>query len=231
MAVAAANPALPMARQLRLAPRWDGVGRKLTFYYDMASPWSYLGATQVTRVARECHAQLELCPILLGALFKEVGTRNTPMDGLTDAQRAMMFIDLDRWRRWWGLEAPVRFPDAFPLRTVLAQRVCIVEPAAIDPLYAAAWTRNQNIGDEAVLVAVLNDARLDGAALVKSAAQDAVKEQLRKNTDRAVAAGVCGVPSFQVDGGAVIWGQDRFNVVEDLLCGWRDPVAPQNAKL
>ncbi len=230
MAMAALDPARPLARQLRLAPRWDGVSRKLTFFFDLSSPWSYLGATQVVRVARECHAQLELCPILLGAVFKQIGTPNTPMDIMTAEKRAYASLDMERWRRWWGLSAPVQFPDAFPLRTVTPLRVCIVHPAAMDALYLAAWTQNKNIGDDAVLLSILNGAGLDGAALLQRAAQDAVKDQLRRNTDRAVAAGVCGVPSFQVDGGAVIWGQDRYNVVEDLLCGWRDPVQ-QAAKL
>lgn len=37
---------------------------------------------------------------------------------------------------------------------------------------------------------------------------------------RAVDAGVCGVPSFQVnESEEVIWGQDRFNVVADYMCG------------
>ena len=31
---------------------------------------------------------------------------------------------------------------------------------------------------------------------------------------------MCGVPSFQVNGGDVIWGQDRLNIVQDVLCGW-----------
>ena len=38
----------------------------------------------------------------------------------------------------------------------------------------------------------------------------------------ALSAGLCGVPSFQVDGGHVLWGQDRLNFVEDMLCGWQD---------
>ena len=40
---------------------------------------------------------------------------------------------------------------------------------------------------------------------------------------RALTAGLCGVPSFQVDDGHVLWGQDRLNVMEDMLCGWQDP--------
>jgi len=35
---------------------------------------------------------------------------------------------------------------------------------------------------------------------------------------RAIDVGVCGVPSFQVNDGMLLWGQDRLNVVADMLC-------------
>ena len=38
---------------------------------------------------------------------------------------------------------------------------------------------------------------------------------------RAMENGVCGVPSFIVDNGPLVWGQDRLNVVQDMLCGWK----------
>ena len=37
---------------------------------------------------------------------------------------------------------------------------------------------------------------------------------------RAVKSGACGVPSFMVDDGPLIWGQDRLNVIQDMMCGW-----------
>lgn len=47
---------------------------------------------------------------------------------------------------------------------------------------------------------------------------------------RAVSAGVCGVPSFQVNGGQVLFGQDHLNIVADMLCGWTEEPTVQ-AKL
>ncbi len=150
------------------------------------------------------------------------------MDAMSPAKRAYLALDLQRWQEWWNLAQPVRFPDAFPLRTVLAQRVCIVSGAAMGPLYEAAWVHGENIGDEAVVVRTLNAAGLDGAGLVAAASQDAVKKQLRDNTQRALAAGVCGVPTFQVDDSPIVWGQDRLpDVVADLLCGWKQRRRPK----
>jgi len=44
---------------------------------------------------------------------------------------------------------------------------------------------------------------------------------------RAVEVGLCGVPTFRVNQGPLVWGQDKLNVVADMLCGWQD----QHAKL
>ena len=46
---------------------------KLEFYYDFSSPWAFLGWTQLARMKREAgpNLEIELKPILLGALFRE----------------------------------------------------------------------------------------------------------------------------------------------------------------
>ena len=46
---------------------------KLEFFFDLSSPWAFLGWTQLGRMKREAgpNLELELKPFLLGALFKE----------------------------------------------------------------------------------------------------------------------------------------------------------------
>lgn len=93
-----------------------------------------------------------------------------------------------------------------------------------------------------VLREVLLHGGFDGDHLMESANTATVKEQLKVNTKRcddhdhvihdnnnnplhvycrAVDNGLCGVPSFQVnDNKMIIWGQDRLNVVADMLCDY-----------
>ena len=54
---------------------------------------------------------------------------------------------------------------------------------------------------------------------------------VRFHVCRAFAAGLCGVPSYQVNDGSVLWGQDRLNIVADLLCGWKDNLKHASSKL
>ena len=140
-----------------------------------------------------------------------------PLATFAPVRQAWQAADLARWADWWG--APFRFPEGFPLRTVTALRVALLEPAATLPMYEAAWAQNRNIGEPDVLQAVLEEAGFDGAALVAATADQAVKDRLRANTEAAQAAGVCGVPSFRMSDGSVLWGQDRLDDVAWVLAG------------
>ena len=51
----------------------------LTFYFDYSSPWSYLGFERLSQLAKDVYPvnlKIEWVPILLGALFKNIGTPN-----------------------------------------------------------------------------------------------------------------------------------------------------------
>jgi len=170
---------------------------------------------QSDRIANEHGADVVARPILLGALFKGIGTPNVPMFAMSEAKRNYMAQDMEDWKRWWG-GVPLTFPQGFPIRTVNPLRVSIAQPKCIQGLYKAAWVDGLNIGEDDILVSVLNKNGFDGVRLLKQAKEDpALKDALIKNTNEAMDRGVCGVPTFSVDGGRIAWGQDRFNVVED----------------
>ena len=199
-----------------------GPPRKLTFFHDFSSPFSYLASTQVERVANEAGAELEVVPFLLGALFKQIGTPIVPIDTFVEARREYQRRDMREWAHYWGVE--IGWPSHFPLRTVAALRASIVEPACMHALYRAAWVEDRNIGDDAVVIDVLDAAGFDGAGILGRTKDDAVKKQLFANTARAIEAGACGAPTFVVDGRHVFWGQDRLPMVADALAGWEPPV-------
>ncbi len=214
--------------QLGLPPREPiaatRTGAALTFFHDFSSPYSYLASTRIQAIADRHQARLELVPILLGGLFRSIGTADVPLATFSEAKQRWNGTNLQRWATHW--QVPFRFPEAFPLRTVAACRIAIAEPASTPTLYEAAWGRGLNIGDPQVLAEVLTDAGFDAAALLARTADPTIKAQLRANTERAQAAGCCGVPSFLIDGEVLFWGQDRFDMVEAALQGWR-PSAEQ----
>jgi len=225
---------LPQARRRNglnndFVSREGSIPRRLVFFYDFSSPYSYLAASQIERIVYGCHARLEWVPFLLGALFRQIGTVDVPLSRECQSKRNYAFQDLKDWSQWWGVE--FNWPSCFPMRTLLPLRIAIVEPSVIHCIFTAAWVSGEDIGSWPVLSRVLQRAGFDANHLFERASQPQIKQQLHRNTERALKANICGAPSFQVfasgleeeNEGTIIWGQDRLDVVQDLLCGWRPP--------
>jgi len=194
-------------------------GLSLTFFHDFSSPFSYLASTQIERVAAEHGALVQWTPILLGALFRSIGTPDVPLHAMNPTKQRYVAQDLRDWATWWGV--PFRMPSVFPIRTVTALRVAILEPETTGVLYQAAWAHDEAIGDLDVLVGVLNNAGFSGDDLVRRTQSPEVKQQLRVNTETANQRGACGVPSYLIDDSWLFWGQDRLDQVGRALAGWR----------
>lgn len=217
-----------------LLPPPSSAPHTLEFFHDFASPFSYLASLAVADVARRAGARLELKPMVLGAVFKAVGTPTVPLHALTPPKARAAMLDLTRQAQASG--ASLVLPTehlAFPMNTLLALRVALLDEAATGPIYDAAWVRGEDVADPGVLAVALRRAGLDGGALVERAQSDpGAKTALRANTEAALRRGIVGAPSFVVsapDGSTVatLWGNDRLNVVADLLAGWRpDPAYP-----
>jgi 2-hydroxychromene-2-carboxylate isomerase len=197
-----------------------GTMARCEFFFDFSSPFAYLGATQIERVAAG-HA-LIYRPFLLGALFKEIGTPIVPLATFPPQKAALAVKDQHRWAEHWGVE--FNFPAKFPQRSVLALRLALAAPPeamreVVAALFRVMWVNDGDLEDKAQLTAALTELRLDAPALLARAEDPDIKELLRKNTADAVTLGICGAPSFVVDG-RVYWGQDRLDFVKKALDGW-----------
>ncbi|KAE9987501.1 hypothetical protein EG328_002486 [Venturia inaequalis] len=216
-------------------------GVKLEFWYDFSSPWAFLGWTQLESFKKTFGSalQIEMKPILLGALFREIGAPNAPMLALSEQKRNYANLDIADWPRLWNavnaqeqtMDKPIeyRFPDKFPIRSPTLLRCAIVDPSCIPVLYRACWERNLDMSDEKVLAKTLSEAGFNATELLTKASTQSVKDTLRANTQEAKDNGLCGVPSYRVshrttDGwkvkNGIVWGQDESNVVKDLISGW-----------
>ncbi|MCP4808625.1 MAG: hypothetical protein GY913_08365 [Proteobacteria bacterium] len=191
-------------------------GETIEFFHDFSSPFSYLASTQVEAVAARHGATLRYRPILLGGLFRSIGTPDVPMNAMSPAKQRYVTKDLQDQASRFGV--PLRFTSHFPLRTILPLRVSIVQPRTIQALYAASWAGDQDMGDPQVVARVLDEAGFDGAALIAATQDPDVKAELRSNTELAAEIGVCGAPTFRVRG-QLYWGADRLDHVEDALRG------------
>ncbi len=193
--------------------------RRVIFYFDLASPFAYLASTQIERVAAARRAAVDWRPILVGGLFKKVGTPNVPLLAMSEPRRRYQMRDLLHWADHFRV--PFQWPTRFPMNTVAALRLILAadEPARVPlthALFRAYWAEDRDLADRAVLAAAARGLGLDGDALVARTADPAIKQRLHDLTDEAERAGAFGVPTFAV-GDELFWGQDRLDLVADAL--------------
>lgn len=196
----------------------------LSYYFDFASPFAYLGASQVQRLAAELGATLAWRPFLLGGLFRAIGTDDVPLLTMPAAKRAYFLADFARWAAWW--QVPFAFPTRFPVKTTAPLRIAMAAleqyPQAqavawINVVFEALWVHGDDLDDEDVLRACLVKASLPTDLLVEATSQPR-KRQLIEATNEAAARGVFGAPTIVVSAGSretLIWGQDRWELVAD----------------
>ena len=197
----------------------------IDFYFDISSPYAYLGSTQIERVAREAGAQLVLKPLLLGALFRNLGTVDIPWFAMTNNKRIYVGRELDRWATWWQI--PWKFPSRFPQRSVTAQRMIMLAGQTGDKalplmhrLFRAMWVEDRDVADFETLASLAADVGLP-RDLVSATENPTAKDALKNATADAQAAGVFGVPTMIVHGktDVLLWGQDRLDLIAPAIAG------------
>ncbi|KAH9887531.1 protein disulfide [Xylariomycetidae sp. FL2044] len=233
---------LPRCRELKPLDK----PAQLEFWFDFSSPWAYLGWTRLEMLQRTFGEKLEieLKPILLGALFKQrvasIGAPMMPVMANSEQRRNYDFQDLHDWTNFWNAvdqqegcsnePFSIYWTDHFPLRSPTMLRCAVVNPRVIPVLYRACWALNKNMSDEDVLKDVLTEAGFDAEALLSQARTQPIKDVVIANTAAAKEAGFCGVPTYRVfhrgpggewkQTGSPVWGQDGMAVVEDLIAEW-----------
>ena len=191
---------------------------KVEFYFDYNSPYSYFASLQVEKICAKGDADLEWQPMVLGGVFAAM--HHTP--SFQNPVRAKyLFEDLQNLSEAYGL--PYKKRTSFIFKVVLPLRCTIQVPQgaqrakAVHALYRGAFAEDRDVGDPKVVEALLNEAGLDGAALVAGSEQQHVKDQLKESTDKAIARGVFGAPTMFLDGKRMFWGHDRLHVLEYFL--------------
>ncbi len=196
----------------------------IDFYFDFSSPYGYIAAKLVDGIAAKHGREVTWRPMLLGPVFKVVGTQplvNQPLKGEYSKH------DFPRMARFHGL--PFTLPEKFPVGALAAGRAFYwlhdrdpkLAKKYAHAVYDAFFAQGRDISDPAVALAIAKESGADTAALEPALADPAVKERLKTEVDAAIAKGVFGSPYFVVDG-EPFWGVDRLPMLDAWLArgGW-----------
>ena len=179
---------------------------RVEFLFDFGSPNAYLCYRVIPAIEQRTGTSFAYVPILLGGLFKLTNNRS-PAEAFADIanKRAYDKLEMQRFVARHGLD---RYqPNPFwPVNTLQIMRGAVAAQkldcfaAYVELVFAAMWERGLDMAQQDVILRVLDEGGLDGAALF-AATQDAdVKAGLMANTQAAHARGAFGSPTFFVDG-------------------------------
>lgn len=200
------------------------MSKKLEFFYDCSSPWTYLAFSQIEGVAQRHHADLIWKPILVGGVFNAVNPSVYEMRANPVKAKARYYKkDMQDWAHLYGLK--ITDPGAlavFPVNSVKAMRGAFVaqEHGKIAPysklVFETYWGAGRDISKDDVLREIVRAAGLDEAEYFSKIATDEYKNKLKANTEELIQRGGFGSPTMFVEGD-MYFGNDRLMLVEHAL--------------
>jgi len=194
--------------------------KQLTFYLDFISPYAYLAFERLPQALQGLSYSVRYKPVLFGSFLKHHGQLGpaeiTPKREWTYRQVQWQARDLD---------IPFDMPASHPFNPLSLLRVAVAcgddgscNRYVAETVFRHVWRGGAEAADAARLTALT-------AQLMPARASDSeeVKQQLRANTDEALALGAFGVPTIEVDG-QLFWGLDALPMLRDYLQGdaWFD---------
>jgi 2-hydroxychromene-2-carboxylate isomerase len=195
--------------------------KRIVFWFDPISPYAYLAFEQLPQALVGCSYEVQYKPVLFAGLLKHWGHKG-PAE--IAPKRAWTYRQIAWIAHRHGIT--LQLPEAHPFNPLPLLRLALAagEPGdmpnrrVVELLMHHVW----HGGDDALGPARLT-ALADAVAPVRDPAGDAVKAELRALGDEAVARGLFGVPTFELDG-RLFWGFDALPMLKAALEGdaWFD---------
>ncbi len=189
--------------------------KHITYYLDFISPYAYLAFEELPQALMGLSHSVTYKPLLFAALLKHHGQ-------LGPAEIAAKRDWTYRQVQWLAHTKghTLDLPAAHPFNPLGLLRLAVATDRNGQPnryvcetLFKHVWVGGADAADADRLAAITQQ-----LAPVRDPADEAVKAQLRAHAEEAIAMGVCGVPSFAVDG-KVFWGLDALPMLRAYLQG------------
>ena len=194
---------------------------KLEFHFDFGSPNAYLAHLVIPAIEQRTGANFEYVPVVLGGVYKLTGNRS-PAESLAGIKNKPEYERLEtaRFIKRHGITC-FRQNPFFPVNTLTIMRGAIAAQKLglferyVDEIYRHMWSEPKKLDDPAILRAALLESGFDAERFAELVQDAGVKAQLIENTERSVARGTFGSPTFFVDD-EIFFGKDRLRDVEEM---------------
>ena len=195
---------------------------KLEFFFDCSSPWTYLAFKEIENLCSRLNLELEWKPILVGGIFNTINpsvyeSRSNPVKPKASYSRK----DLNDWSLIRGIT--VNWPDVFPVNSVKAMRGVFFAlernkvSEYVESVFYSYWTNNLDISLDEVMVKIVEELGWGSDKFISFINLESTKEALKLNTEELSQRGGFGSPTMFVDNENMFFGNDRLNLIEELL--------------
>ncbi|MBS7808278.1 2-hydroxychromene-2-carboxylate isomerase [Variovorax sp. PCZ-1] len=189
--------------------------KHITFHFDVISPYAYLAFEQLPKALEGISHSVTYKPVLFGAILQHFGQ-------LGPAEIAPKRTWTYRQINWLAKQqsTPLQMPSSHPFNPLGLLRLALACGNAgacnryvTEVLFRHVWQGGLDAGDAQRLLSLTD--QLQPARAPDDAA---VKAELKANTDAAIARGIFGVPTMEVDG-QLFWGLDALPMLRAYLQG------------
>lgn len=186
--------------------------KSMEFWYEFASPYAYMAAMRIERLAAEAGIEVTWIPFVIGPILRLRPGNASPFQDAPPAQKAYRQRDVERQCAREGIA--LRWPSDYPRNGMLAARIAQVaepdwRPAFTRAVYCANFAEDRPIAEAEVMADILRQLGRDPQAVLAAATAPDNKARLAARVEEAISRGIFGAPSFVV-GGELFWGNDRL---------------------
>jgi 2-hydroxychromene-2-carboxylate isomerase len=185
--------------------------KKLNFYFDFLSPFSYFAWLRLKSIEA---IEVSYKPVALGPLLNHWGIKGP---GEVGPKREFLLKQCLRYASHHQLEFTT--PKTHPFNSLYALRLSLASVAGdkqsdvITALWNGGWQKRLDLGDPDELKRILSEAQLPQEELFEKSFSKEARAELKANIQEAISFGAFGVPTMVVEG-ELFWGNDAL---EDML--------------
>lgn len=183
------------------------------FFFDFASPYSYLAHKQIRNIEYQHNIKINYMPILLGGLLNLAEIKAA---AFIPSKAKFMIKDCKLFAE--KLNIKFKFNSYFPIQSLNLMRGVLIARKEnktslyIDKFFDACWKDGLNLNDQKIVDKILEDLNFNLEAFKLKISEQKIKDELIKRTKDAFLKGVFGAPSFIINN-KMFWGQDRLEFV------------------
>ncbi len=195
---------------------------QIEFHFDFGSPNAYLSHLVIPQLEQRTGVSINYLPVLLGGVFKATNNVSpaVSMQGIKN-KREYAQIETQRFVSRHNITAYNRNPF-FPVNTLQIMRGAVYADqngfleTYVNEIYHHMWSDPKKMDDPQVMADALTSSGLPTEDILAGIQDADIKKGLITNTERSVAMGTFGSPTFFVDS-EIFFGKDKLDEFESLI--------------